>query len=178
MPEAPLRTTKYGLAPDGEGWFVVNAREARWRDTGPLGRYCNFEGKRRFPDFGINLNVLEPGQPMAMYHRENGQEGFLVLVGTCLLIVEGEERELRAWDFFHCPPQTEHVIVGAGDGPAVVLAVGARGRIRKGFVYPVSEAARRFGASVRKETTKPGEAYAALPPTRRVAYGEGWLPDR
>jgi uncharacterized cupin superfamily protein len=177
MPEAPLRMTKYGLAPDGEGWFVVSAREARWRDTGPLGRYCNFEGKRRFPHFGINLNVLEPGQPMSMYHRENGQEGFLVLSGECVLIVEGEERELRAWDFFHCPPQTEHVIVGAGDGPAVVLAVGARGRIRKGFVYPVSKPALKFGASVRKETSKPADAYAALPPSRRVSYEDGWLPD-
>jgi uncharacterized cupin superfamily protein len=178
VPEAPLRTTKYGLVTDGDGWFVVNAREARWRDTGPLGTYCDFEGKRRFPQLGINLNVLEPGQPMAMYHRENAQEAFLVLAGECLLIVEGEERPLKAWDFFHCPPQTEHVIVGAGRGPAVVLAVGARGRGRKGFVYPVSKPAKRFGASVGKETTKPSEAYAGLPSSSRVSYREGWLPDR
>jgi quercetin dioxygenase-like cupin family protein len=80
---------------------------------------------------------------MSMYHRENGQEGFLVLAGTCLLIVEGQERKLEAWDFFHCPPETEHTIVGAGRGPAVVLAVGARGLPRKGFVYPVSKVARK-----------------------------------
>jgi uncharacterized cupin superfamily protein len=169
--------TKYGLMPDGEGWFVVNARSIRWRDTGPLGFYCDFEGKRRFPQFGINLNVLAPGQPMSMYHREAGQEGFLVLSGECLLIVEGEERGLKAWDFFHCPPQTEHVIVGAGDGPAVVLAVGARGRIRKGFVYPVDTTARRYGAGVETETTKPAEAYAGFPKSSRSAYRDGWLPE-
>jgi uncharacterized cupin superfamily protein len=177
VPEAPHRETKYGLAPDGEGWFVVNARDARWRDTGPLGLYCDFEGKRRFPQLGVNLNILQPGQPLATYHRENAQEAFLVLAGTCLLIVEGEERELRTWDFFHCPPQTEHVIVGAGDGPAVVLAVGARGIGRKGLVYPVSEAALKHGAGVETETTKPAEAYGGFASWKRVAYSDGWLPD-
>ncbi|MGH2921809.1 MAG: cupin domain-containing protein [Gaiellaceae bacterium] len=175
VPEAPLRRTKYGLVTDGEGWFVVNARDARWRDWGPLGFGCDFEGKRRFPDLGININVLEPGQSLGMYHRENGQEAFLVLAGSCILVVEGEERELKTWDFFHCPPQTEHMIVGAGDEPAVVLAVGARGR-RKGLVYTVSKAARKHGVSVKKETTKPAEAYADLPRPTRVSYGDGWLP--
>jgi uncharacterized cupin superfamily protein len=178
VPEAPLRETKYGLVTDGEGWFVINARESRWRDTGPLGVYCDFEGKKRFPQLGINLNVLEPGQSLAIYHRENAQEAFLVLAGACLLIVEGEERELKAWDFFHCPPQTEHVIVGAGAEPAVVLAVGARGRGRKGIVYLASEVAQKHGAGVTKETTSPAEAYAAFPKSSRIAYGEGWLPDR
>jgi uncharacterized cupin superfamily protein len=169
--------TKYGFMPDGDGWFVVNAREVRWRDSGPLGCYCDFEGKRRFPHFGINLNVLEPGQSMAMYHRENAQEGFLVLAGACRLIVEGEERELRAWDFFHCPPGTDHVIVGAGEGPAVVLAVGARARIRKGFVYPVDAAAQKHAAGLEKETTEPAEAYARFPASQRIPYRQGWLPD-
>jgi uncharacterized cupin superfamily protein len=176
--EAPLRETKYGLVTDGEGWFVINARDSRWRDTGPLGFYCDFEGKKRFPEFGINLNVLEPGQPLGMYHRENAQEAFLVLAGACLLIIEGEERELKAWDFFYCPPQTEHVIVGAGSEPAVVLAVGARGRGRKGIVYPVSKVAQKHGAGVKNETTKPAEAYADFPRSSRATYGDGWLPDR
>jgi len=175
--EATLRKTKYGLVYDGEGWFVVNARESRWRDTGPLGFYCDFEGKRRFPQLGINLNVLEPGQPIGRYHRENAQEAFLVLAGRCLLIVEGEERELETWDLFHCPPQTEHVILGAGDGPSVVLAVGARGIGRKGLVYPVSDVALRHAAGVEQETAKPAEAYAPLPSWRRCTYREGWLPD-
>ncbi len=174
--EASLRRTKYGQVYDGDGWFVVNARESRWRDTGPLGFYCDFEGKRRFPQLGINLNVLEPGQPMGMYHRENAQEGFLVLAGECLLIVEGKERKLETWDFFHCSPQTEHMIVGAGTEPAVVLAVGARGRGRKGLVYPISEAALAHDAGVEEETTKPAEAYARLPAWRRCTYRDGWLP--
>ena len=92
---------------------------------------------------------------MGLYHRENAQEDFLVLAGECLLIVEGEERKLKTWDFFHCPPGTEHIIVGAGKEPAVVLAVGARGRRRKGLVYPVSEAALKHKAGVEKETTRP-----------------------
>jgi quercetin dioxygenase-like cupin family protein len=177
VPEAPLRETKYGLVTDGDGWFVINARESRWRDTGPLGFYCNFEGKKRFPQLGINLNVLEPGQSLAIYHRENAQEAFLVLAGACELIVEGEKRELKAWDFFHCPPQTEHVIVGVGDDPTVVLAVGARGRGRGGIVYPVSKVAQKYGASAKEETTDPTEAYAAFPKSRRIAYRKGWLPD-
>lgn len=178
VPEAPLRKTKYGLVADVEGWFVLNARDSRWRDTGPLGFYCNFEGKRRFPQLGININVLEPGQPIGMYHRENAQEDFLVLAGTCLLLVEGEERELEAWDFVHCPPQTEHMIVGAGEGPSVVVAVGARGRGRKGIVYVVSELALKRGAGVRHETTDPAEAYAGFPKSSRCAYAAGWLTDR
>jgi uncharacterized cupin superfamily protein len=178
VPEAPLRRTKYGLVTDGEGWFVINARDSRWRDTGPLGLFCDFEGKRRFPQVGINLNVLEPGQPMGLYHRENAQEGFLVLAGTCLLVVEGEERELKTWDFFHCPPQTGHIIVGAGDEPAVVLAVGARGRGRRGLVYPVSDVALKHGAGAEQETTKPQEAYARFPSWSRAEYAEGSLPER
>jgi len=126
--EASLRETKNGLVPDGSGWFVLSARESRWREGGPLGVFCTFEGKRRFPQIGINVSVLQPGQPMAMYHRENAQEAFLVAAGECVLIVEGEERQLRTWDFFYCPPKTEHVIVATGDEPAVVVAVGARGR--------------------------------------------------
>ncbi|HYZ19046.1 MAG TPA: cupin domain-containing protein [Gaiellaceae bacterium] len=177
VPEIPLRKTKYGLVADGDGWFVINARDSRWRDTGPLGLFCDFEGKRRFQQLGINLNVLQPGQPMGRYHRENAQEGFLVLAGRCLLIVEGEERELKQWDFFHSPPGTEHIIVGAGDGPAVVLAVGARGRGRKGLVYTRSEVALKHQAGVEEETTSPHEAYADVPKWNRSSYKEGSLPD-
>jgi uncharacterized cupin superfamily protein len=172
--------TKNGLVADVQGWFVLNARESRWRDEGSLGVYCTFEGKRRFRQLGLNVSVLEPGQAIGLYHRENAQEGFLVLAGECLLIVEGEQRPLRAWDFFHCPPGTEHVIVGAGEEAAVVVAVGARGR-RGGVVYTVSEAAARFGASVERETRDATEAYAkahaGLPRSRWVPYREGLLPD-
>lgn len=173
--------SKNGLVVDGEGWFVVNARESRWRDEGPLGSYCTFEGKRRFPHFGINISFLEPGERIGMYHREDGQEAFLVLAGECTLIVEGKERRLNTWDFFYCAPRTEHIIVAAGDQSAVVLAVGARGRgVGGGIVYTVCKAAARYGASVLRETTKQAIAYAevhkALPRSRFVKYRPGWLP--
>ncbi|HEX7310046.1 MAG TPA: cupin domain-containing protein [Gaiellaceae bacterium] len=175
VPEAPFRTTKHGLVADVDGWFVLNAPDSRWRDYGPLGVNCNFEGKRPFRELGININVLNPGQPLGMYHRENHQEGFLVLAGECLLIVEGEERTLQAWDFFHCPGGTAHVIVGAGDGPAVVIAVGARGG-RKGLRYLVEAVALKRGAGVEEETTSSGEAYARFPAPTRSQYRQGWLP--
>ena len=155
--------TKHGLVADGDGWFVINATESRWNDTGPFGFYCNFEGKRRFKQLGLNLNVLEPGQAIGLYHRERAQEDFLVLAGECLLLVEGQERPLRAWDFVHCPPETNHMIVGAGDGPAVVLAVGARGRGRSGIVYPADPLALEHGVGVEQETTKPRGGVRALP---------------
>ena len=175
VPEAPLRSTRFGLAPDGEGWFVINAAETRWRDYGQLGAACDFQGKRPFRQLGININVLNPGEPLAMYHRENHQEGFLVLAGECLLIVEGQERALTAWDFFHCPGGTAHAIVGAGDGPAVVLAVGARGG-QKGISYIVEPVALNRGTGVDQQTTRSAEAYAPFPPAKRCSYRAGWLP--
>jgi uncharacterized cupin superfamily protein len=177
IPEIAPRKTKHGLVVDGDGWFVLNAADSRWNDMGPFGFYCNFEGKRRFKQLGLNLNVLEPGQALGLYHREQAQEDFLVLAGECLLLVEGRERKLRAWDFVHCPPGTNHMIVGAGPGRAVVLAVGARGRGRSGIVYPVDPLARKRGVGVGQETTKPGEAYARFPGRTRRAYRPGWLPE-
>lgn len=174
--EAKLRETKHGLVYDGPGWFVVNAREARWREWERLGVYCDFEGKKRFPQFGINVSMLQPGESLGWYHEENAQEDFLVLAGECVLIVEEEERKLEAWDFVHCPPRTRHMIVGAGEGPSIVLAVGRRGRRPKGLVYRVSEVAARHGVSVAKETTSPEEAYSGLA-RPRVRYREGLLPD-
>jgi uncharacterized cupin superfamily protein len=180
MPEAPVRMSKNGLVVDGEGWFVINARQSRWKDEGPLGSYCTFEGKRRFPHFGINISVLDPGERMGMYHRENAQEAFLVLSGECTLIVEGVERPLTEWDFFYCAPGTEHMIVASGVQSAVVLAVGGRGRaVGGGVVYKVCEAAARYGASVVQETTDSAKAYAQvwakLPRSRFVKYQRGWL---
>src|SRR5262249_49139586 len=148
VPEATLHATESGLVPEGEGWFVVNARETAWFHTDELGSACMFESDdARFPQLGINVNVLRPGEPSCMYHRENRQEDFLLVAGEALLIVEGKERPLKAWDFVHCPAGAEHVIVGAGTGPCVFVAVGARGP--GGEVhYPVSEVALRHGAGV------------------------------
>jgi uncharacterized cupin superfamily protein len=177
VPEDPMRQTKFGLAPDGDGWFVVSAREIRWRQRERLGVYCDFEGKKRFPQLGLNISVLQPGESLGRYHRENAQEDFLVVSGRCIVIVEDEERELGPWDLFHSPPGTAHMIVGAGDEPAVVIAVGTRGRRPKGLVYLVSETAAKHGVSVAEETKEPKEAYADLAWSTRVRYEEGWLPD-
>jgi uncharacterized cupin superfamily protein len=179
MTEAPLVPAENGgLIPAAEGWFVLNARDTRWLE-GTLGAYCAWEGAdaARFSQLGINLNVLEPGMPMAMYHRENAQEDFLVLAGECVVIVEGEERPLRQWDLFHCPPGVPHTIVGAGEGPALVLAVGARtGAEDQGLLYPVDATAQKHKAGVDKETSQPADAYAGMTHAWRT-YEPGWLPD-
>jgi uncharacterized cupin superfamily protein len=165
MVEARLEDNGSGLAPAGEGWFVVNVRDAQWLTTEGgekqrTGSECYFEsGKAEFPQLGFRIHVLPPGESNGLYHAENKQENFLVLHGECILLVEGEERRLRAWDFVHCPPWTEHIFVGAGDGPCLVLAVGAR-RKGRGIRYPVNELALEYGAGVEKETTDPKEAYA------------------
>jgi uncharacterized cupin superfamily protein len=161
VPEAPLERLETGLAPAGEGWFVLNARDAQWFDGGDLGGlYPTFEGENaRFEQLGVGIGILRPGEASAMYHGEDAQEDFLVLAGECLLLVEGEERRLRAWDFVHCPNWTEHIFVGAGDGPCLVLAVGAR-RKGRGIRYPVNELALKHGAGVEVETSDPREAYA------------------
>ncbi len=182
--EARLERSEHGLSPEGGGWYVLNMRDAEWRYAEGRGAVCgvgdDFEGWRRDADqLGVNAFVLHPGEAMSMYHREADQEAFLVVFGDALLIVEEEERPLRAWDFFHCPPGTGHVIVGAGGGPCLVLAVGSREHSEEpgGLSFPVSEAAARQGASVEQETTDGGEAYATVPPRQPAAYRDGWLPD-
>jgi uncharacterized cupin superfamily protein len=173
VPEAPLQPADDGLVPGGEGWFVLNARDAAWLG-GHFGSYTRFEGEARFPKFGFNIGVLEPGQPACMYHGENEQEDFLVLSGDCLLLIEGEERRLRAWDFVHCPAWTEHVFIGAGEQPCAILAVGTR--LTNDVLYPVSELAQRHGAGVEHETRDPDQAYAEIAPDAAIEYRDGWLP--
>jgi uncharacterized cupin superfamily protein len=176
VPEAPLEETEHGRTPAGEGWFVLNAKDARWRHNGHGGKLTFFEGSAAMWQVGFNVSVLEPGEPMAMYHHESDQEDFLVLAGEPLLIVEGEERRLRPWDFVHCPPGTNHVIVGAGDEPAVIVAVGARSGDEDWGAYTVDENALRRGAGVEEETTESRVAYARFPSDRFTRYEEGWLP--
>jgi quercetin dioxygenase-like cupin family protein len=177
------------------GWFVVNARETTWRRrpgrgySAPLTGLTDEEAQTLFPQLGMQIVVLEPGEPIGMYHWEKDAEGFLVLSGEALLLVEGEERPLRRWDFVHCPPGTKHVIVGAGDGPCVVFAVGAlenhtvgsrvdgtlEGRDDWG-AYTVDETARRHGAGVDEETTDAKVAYARFSELEPTRYRDGWLP--
>jgi uncharacterized cupin superfamily protein len=154
-------------------------RDAEWRHVDGRGAVCvvgdDFEGERQLEQLGVNPFVLRPGEPMAMYHWEADQEGFLVVSGEAVLIIEGEERQLRAWDFVHCPPNTKHVIVGAGSGPCLVIAIGARTHDRLGFT--VDEVAKRHGAGVEEDTTDGGIAYARVPRREPTAYRDGWLPE-
>ena len=178
--EARLEDVGSGLAPVSDGWFVVNASDAAWLTRAGFGAKCVFEADtpvlrlrpelapQRFEQVGCALRVLQPGEPNSLYHAEAAQEDFLVLAGECLLLVEGEERRLGAWDFVHCPPWTEHVFVGAGDGPCVIFMLGARG-VSNEVVYPRSELALRHGAGVAQETDSPHEAYAPFP---------HWQPER
>jgi uncharacterized cupin superfamily protein len=178
--EATLQEVDSGLAPVTDGWFVVNVRDAAWLTNEAFGARCVFEGDRpvfrkrpdlaiqKFAELGLTLQVLEPGQPSSLYHAESAQEAFLVLVGECLLLVEGEERRLRAWDFVHCPAGTEHVFVGAGSEPCVIFMAGRRLPGRTVF-YPDSEPARSHGAGAHSATSSPVEAYAPFP---------HWQPER
>src|SRR5262245_17616279 len=157
-------------------------RDAEWRHVDGRGAVCvaldDFEGERRAVQLGVNPFVLAPGEPMALYHREADQEDLLVVSGEAVLVVEGEERPLRAWDFVHCPPGTRHVIVGAGNGPCVVVAVGARDRSVDNpdwGGYTVDDVALRHGAGVEQETNEPPEAYAGLTRRKPTRYRPDWL---
>ena len=174
VPEAELRKTDAGLIPQGEGWFVLNARDALWIRSEERGQDTDFQGGQEWAQLGFRIQVMMPGQ-RGVYHGERGQEDFLVLSGECVLVIEGEERRLKAWDFVHCPPWTQHVFVGAGDEPCVIVMVGSR---VGGFevLYPVSEVAAKHDASVLEETSSPDEAYTRWGPEERSRYGEGWLP--
>jgi uncharacterized cupin superfamily protein len=157
--EARIEQTEHGATAASPGWFVVNLADARWRGSDESGHWTDFEPPDGFEHYGIGVHVLEPGQPNGKYHSENVQEDFLVLSGECILIVEEEERRLKAWDHFHCAPGTNHIIVGAGDGPCAILMTGMRGDGKK-LHYPVSEVAGRYGASTPEETDSPPVAYS------------------
>ncbi len=180
MAEARLEDVGSGLAPVSPGWFVVNVHDAAWLHNDLFGARCAFQADRRvlrerpeldeqrFPEVGVTLAVLEPGRPSGLYHAESAQEGFLVLDGECVLVVDSAEQRLRRWDFFHCPPGTPHAFVGSGGHRCILLMLGARPE-GKTIVYPRSDAALARGAGVEEETASPAEAYAPLPP---------WVPGR
>jgi uncharacterized cupin superfamily protein len=175
VPEARVEDMGAGLTPVTDGWFVVNARDAEWWFAESRGARCPFENEYgdpavEFAQLGVNLTVLAPGQ-VGLYHAEANQEAFLVLAGECVLLVENQQRRLRAWDFFHSPPGTEHALVGTGEEPCVILMVGSRSKT--GVRYPVSALAARFGASVAGETSDWRRAYATVEPFRR-AHPPGW----
>jgi uncharacterized cupin superfamily protein len=165
------------VAVNDSGGYVVNARDVLWRQRESLGRWADLEGDRNFDQLGFQLVVVQPGEPVCMYHGESEQEDFLVVSGECVLVIEGEERRLKRWDFVHCPPWTEHNFIGAGDGPcAIVMVGGRRPGGDEGIIYPVNEAAAKHDASVQTETRKPDEAYARFGEPEWASYEDGWLP--
>lgn len=156
--EATIESTEHGKVATTDGWYALHASEVPWYRSPRFGMGARFEGEARFPETGVHLRVLEPGKPACLYHRENAQEDFYVVSGECTLIVEGEERALRAGHFVHCPAQTDHLFVGAGEGPCVVLMIGHRPNEAKLF-YPVNEVAGRYDGSAVEDTPDPRQAY-------------------
>ena len=150
------------------GWFVVNVGAARWRKNPAFGMGCDFEKvDRRIPQTGVRIVVVDPGKPVCRYHRESAQEDFLILSGECLLLINGEKRPLKTWDFVHCPPGATHVFVGAGAGPCTILMIGHRPADHRLF-YPESALAREYGAESPEPTSEPRVAYSDVPPTEEI----------
>lgn len=185
VPEAKLEPTEAGLVPASIGWFVLNAHDARWFDKPgqgyslPLTGDDAYEAETFFPMLGMAIRVMQPGDVGATYHWETEQEDFLVLAGEALLIVEGQERPLRQWDFVHCPPETRHAFVGTGDGPCVLLCASSRQFQKDGpwGFYCSDETAARHDAASPEDTQDGAVAYARFPPPREIRYRDSLLPD-
>jgi uncharacterized cupin superfamily protein len=185
VPEASLKETDAGLVPESPGWFVLNARDARWFDkpgqgfSVPLTGYDEYEAETFFPMLGMAIRVVGPGEPTGTYHWETEQEDFLVLAGEAVLIVEGQQRRLKQWDFVHCPPETKHAFAGAGDGPCVLLCASSRQFQKDGpwGYYCVDETAARYNASSSEDTQDTGLADSRFPEPQQTRYREGLLPD-
>ena len=164
MHEAKIDDTEIGRVPADDGWWILNLSELGWDRVEGGGMWCAFESPdARSPVLGIGVHVLWPGEAPGMYHAESNQEGFLVLSGECIAVVEGEERRMGPWDYFHCPPGTAHITVGAGDGPCAILMVGTRAPDDTTDYLP-DPAAARHGHAVATRTSSPKEAYADRAP--------------
>ena len=183
VPEAPLEQTDAGLVPAGDGWFVVNARDARWirregrGHTLPFTGWTDEEAESWFPRLGMNITVLGAGEPIGMYHWEADPEDFLILSGTGILLVEGEERPLGQWDFVHCPPRTEHMIVGGENGCTRICVSSREFQDGEWGAYVPDDLARRYGVSVDETTSDSDLAYAKFPGSEPVRYSDGLLPE-
>lgn len=168
MHEAKIEDTETGRVPADDGWFILNLAEIGWETVPGGGTWCVFESPSApSPTLGIGVHVLPPGETPGFYHAESHQEGFLVLSGECVAIVEGQERRMGPWDYLHCPPGTAHITIGAGPEPCAILMVGTRtpGSTTR---YIPEPAAARHGAAVAVETGSAREAYADRPPFARV----------
>jgi uncharacterized cupin superfamily protein len=183
--EATLKQTDIGIVPSSSGWFVLNARDARWNEKPgqgfslPLTGDTEYEAETFFPMLGMAIRVVKSGEPTGTYHWETEQEDFLVLAGEAVLIVEGEERRLKQWDFFHCPPETRHAFAGAGDGPCVLLCASSRQFQKDGpwGFYCRDETAARYNASSPEDTQDGAVAYARFADSKPSPYCDGLLPD-
>lgn len=160
--------------PDPSSWFIANVADTLGTRTDRFGQAAIFEDPRTAPfeEFTLNVRVLQPGQPNGIYHREGSQEGALVLRGECVAIVEDAEHPMREGDYLHIPRGTPHIVVGAGDGPCVLVMAGSR-PVDPLPSYPVSAAAQRYGASVDEATDDAMVAYAG---TERVMESLGEVP--
>lgn len=166
--EARIEDTEHGKVPADDGWFILNLADIAWETVEGGGTWCVFESPRtpRNRLLGVGVHVLPPGEAPGYYHWESDQEGFLVLQGECLLLVEGEERRLKQWDYFHCPPGTAHLTIGAeGDVPCAIFMLGTRSDDHK-TLYLADPVAAEHGFAVPQETDSPKEAYADWPPIR------------
>ena len=165
MDEARLSETETGLVPDGPGWFVLNLRDASWSTFPGGGTWVSFEADGVPQQIGVGVHVLMPGESPGRYHSESDQEGFFVLSGECILIVEGEERRLQQWDYFHCPPGTAHITVGASEEPCAIFMLGARtpGKL---IEYTPDPVATKHGVAVKERMDNSRDAYADQDRTR------------
>jgi mannose-6-phosphate isomerase-like protein (cupin superfamily) len=183
--EATLEDMGAGLVPTSVGWFVLNARDARWFEKPGQGHSVSltgvdeYEAETYFPMLGMAIRVVSPGEPTTTYHWETEQEDFLVLAGEAVLIVEGQERPLKQWDFVHCPPGTKHAFAGGGSGPCVLLCASSRQFQKDGpwGFYCADETAARYNASSPEDTRDGALAYARFAPSYPQRYRDGLLPD-
>jgi uncharacterized cupin superfamily protein len=162
--EARIEETKQGRLPAGEGWFILNLGEMPWETVPGFGVWRGFDWDQKpgEPGIGVHIHVLQPAENFGYYHAEAAQEGFIVLSGECLAVVEGQERRMRQWDYFHSPPGTAHAMIGGGDGPCVVLMFGSPDPRRK-VEWIADETAAKHSASVERTTGRDIEAYGDLP---------------
>jgi hypothetical protein len=174
VPGASLERAEHGLRPVSDGWFVVNVRDTRWFEVEGGDRFTVLDSEEA-AQLGFRHRHPAPRRAELHVPRRGDAGGLPRPLGRCLLIVEGEERPLKAWDFVHSPPWTEHVFVGAGDGPCVVVGVGAR-RKGKGLRYPVNETALKHAAGVEEETSDPSVAYASFPEAEEVPCPDDFPP--
>jgi uncharacterized cupin superfamily protein len=161
---ARMETTATGQRPAEQGWYILNLAQMCWNGFPGGGAWTTFEsGPEESDRLGIGVHILWPGDSPGYYHTEEDLEGFLVLSGECVAIVEGEEYRMRAWDYLHSPPGTAHITVGAGTEPCAILMYGTR---TKGAAirYLPDPVAARYGHSVQRESGSPQEVYADRPP--------------